>query len=604
VPRTSNLLRGFGWLWKDFLSRRRRWQGVGLVGVTFLGGLAELFTLGAIFPFLGMIAKKAGAYSDSGLGAFLARFGLDLGHLSITAAAALFCGVVLITAGLRILVVAVSQKFVFRLGYDLGTALYERVLYQPYSFHVATNSSTVLSAVTQTQKLLRGMFLPLVQGFSAIVVSLFIIAGLLLLNPLVASVAILGFSAIYVMVTLLTRPTLSRNAAIIAEMSKKRIQVLQEGLGGIRNVLIDNTQPAYVKTFAKREKKLRDAQAANTFIAATPRFLVEALGMILIVAIALLLASQEGGLVESLPVLAVLALGAQRLLPLLQQAYNAWASVVGNRAALLEVIELLQQPIPKRFAQPNDTAPLPFEQSLVLKDVSFRYDPEGLYAVRDVDLEIPRGARVGFIGRSGSGKSTLVDLIMGLLPPTAGTILVDGVPLCERNVLAWQKQVAHVSQHIFLTDGTIVENVAMGVHRKDIDVDRVRQACAKAQLEEFIATLPQGYETIIGERGVRLSGGQRQRIGIARALYKKSSLLVLDEATSALDDMTEAEIIAAVQRLGPGHTVLMIAHRVTTLEECDMVVSMEGGRVVAQGSYDAIVGRRKSRAGARRLHLG
>jgi ABC-type multidrug transport system fused ATPase/permease subunit len=501
-------------------------------------------------------------------------------------------------AGTRILLAWMSQKYVYRLGFDVGVALYGRMLHQSYTFHAQVNSSRIIAAVGNIQSLLTGMFMPLMQGMAAIVVGSFIVAGLVLIDPQVALAAIVGFGGIYALISVSMRGRLSRNAAAISKMRKKRVQAVQEGLGAIRDVLIDNSQPVYIRKFERLDQRLRDAQAANALIAVTPRFLVEALGMIFIVGLALVLESVHGTLAGSLPVLAVLALGAQRLLPLLQQGYNAWANVVGHRAILLNVVDLLRRPVPPRYE--NDGEPLQMERDLALDRVCFRYGAGDRWVLEDVSLSIPKGARVGFVGKSGSGKTTLMDLVMGLLQPTSGSILVDGVALGENNIRAWQRHIAHVSQHVFLADASITENVALGVAAKEIDQERVQAACSQAGLDEFIAALPQGYATMVGEQGVRFSGGQRQRIGIARALYKQASVLVLDEATSALDDETEATIMAAVHRLGRTYTVLMIAHRLTTLRGCDTVFRLDRGRIVQEGSYDEVIGGVKAAASGRR----
>jgi len=584
-----SLYEGLKWLVTDFLSTRRRLQGCGVFALMLLGGIAELFTLAAVFPLLALMADPAGV-ANSRSTELLKTVGIDVSNFSLPLLGGLFCVIAVVAAVIRIALARSSQKFVFRVGYELGVSLYERMLYQPYSFHAQMNSSRIVASVGNVQRLLTGMFMPLMQGVSAVTLGSFIVAGLLIVNPTVALAAMLGFSSIYLAVSIGTRGRLRRNAEFIHAMRRKRIQAIQEGLGGIRDVLIDNSQPVYIKKFARLDKTLRDAQAANALIAVAPRFVVEALGMVFIVGLALFLNAVNGSLAGSLPVLAVLALGAQRLMPLLQQVYSTWAHVMGNRAMFLGAIDLLQRPVPERFETERNIAPMPMDKSLRLERVSFRYASDGPDVLQEISIDIRHGSWVGFVGKSGSGKSTMTDLVMGLLKPTAGAILVDGVALDESNVLSWQKQIAHVSQHIFLSDGSIIENVAFGVAKRQIDEQRVREACREAELDDLIEGLPDGYHSMIGERGVRLSGGQRQRIGIARALYKRASVLVLDEATSALDDVTEASIIDAVQRLGRGYTVLMIAHRLTTLRDCDMIYRLDEGRIVQQGSYGDVIG--------------
>jgi ATP-binding cassette subfamily B protein len=277
-------------------------------------------------------------------------------------------------------------------------------------------------------------------------------------------------------------------------------------------------------------------------------------------------------------------------MPLLQSIYNGWTNVLGNQAILVSVVELLQRPMPERFHGSSDQGRLEFKHQLATVGLGFEYDPETGEVLHDVNMTIPRGARVGLIGKTGSGKSTLTDLLMGLLQPTCGSILVDGVPLSEENIIAWQREIAHVPQHIFLIDSSILENVAFGVPRKKIDRERVREACRLAQLDEFIQTLPEGYDTFIGEWGTRLSGGQRQRVGIARALYKEASVLILDEATSALDDATEESVVEALDELRGDYTVVMIAHRLTTLRHCDIVYRLANGRIEEQGSFAELIG--------------
>jgi len=312
------------------------------------------------------------------------------------------------------------------------------------------------------------------------------------------------------------------------------------------------------------------------------------LGMVLIAALSYVLSRQVGGIATALPVLGALALGAQRLLPALQQIYGAWVGIAGNHASLADTIALLDQPLPAELLQPTP-APLLFQNVIRFDAVSFRYTGDGPWVLDGLNLTIPRGARVGFVGSTGSGKSTTLDLLMGLLIPTEGEFLVDGQPISGNRARAWQQTIAHVPQSIYLADTTLAENIAFGVPPDAIDLDRVRQAARQAQIADFIESSPEGYQAYVGERGIRLSGGQRQRIGIARALYKQASVLVFDEATSALDNATEQSVMDAIEGLSSDLTILLIAHRLTTLRRCDTIVELEHGRVVAQGTYEQLL---------------
>lgn len=583
------ILQGFRNLFSH-VPKRRKWQGLVVLGLMFVGAFAELVTIGAVLPFLALISNPDAATSHHGLASLLGYLGLRGRSQSILGLGLVFCVVAIVAAGIRIFLAWASQKYVFRIGYDLGVSLYERMLYQPYSFHVSQNSSRIVSSVNKIQKILTGMLKPMMQGLTAVIIAGFIIGGLIFIDSQLALVSAVGFTLIYVGVSIVTRRRLRRNSLLISKSSTQRIKAVQEGLGGIRDVLIDSSQPIYVKKFAKIDTTLRDAQATNALITVVPRFVVESLGMIMIVLLAILLNSRPGGLTQMLPVLGALALGAQRLLPLLQQAFTGWTAVMGNRAMFFDILELLDRPMPAAYKERHRAEPLPFEDHIELNRVEFRYFPDADLVLEDISLSIPKGARIGFIGKTGSGKSTLMDLMMGLLEKTSGSLKVDGVELDTLNLARWQAQVAHVPQNIYLSDASFLENVAFGVRPQDVDEQRVIEACRRADIHDFIMSHKDGYRHEVGERGVRLSGGQRQRIGIARALYKQSSILILDEATSALDDRTEEVVVQAVERLGRDITVLMIAHRLTTLRNCDIIYKLENGRIVQSGRYDEVVG--------------
>jgi ATP-binding cassette subfamily B protein len=311
---------------------------------------------------------------------------------------------------------------------------------------------------------------------------------------------------------------------------------------------------------------------------------MEAMGMVLIAALAYGISRSAQGIAAALPVLGALAVGAQRLLPALQQVYSGWAGIVGSQASLAKVLELLDQPI-AADALPTSQNALIFKKEVRFSEVRFRYAPDAPWVLDRFNVTIRKGTRVGFVGSTGSGKTTVLDLLMGLLAPSEGQLLVDGVPIVGDRVRPWQRAIAHVPQSIFLADTSIAQNIAFGVPPHAIDLDRVRQAAKRAQIAEFIENRPDGYDARVGERGVQLSGGQRQRIGIARALYKQASVLVFDEATSALDSATEQSVMDAIDGLDRELTILLIAHRLSTVRRCDTIVEIGEGRVIAQGTF-------------------
>lgn len=570
------------------LGAARRRQLVGTFVLMIAGAFAELATIGAVLPFLAIVSGVRGGRYTGAIDA-LGRLGAMLGWDTIAVAAALLILVAVAAMLVRLLLIWVSQNVVFAIAHDLAIDVYERTLTQPYAFHIAHNSSQTIANIEKVQYVLGNVFLPAMLGATAAIVSIFIAAGLLLVDPVTTLSSCAGLILLYAVLSATTRRRLYRNADLIGEALQTRVQTLQEGMGGIRDVLLDRSQAVFLAKFERIDARFRTAQAANQFFASAPRYAIEAAGVVLIAVLSLFVSHRPGGIVAALPMLGALALGAQRLLPLVQQVYFSWSQIHGNRSALEDVAQLLDLP---RIALPAAGPPLPFVTALALEDVRFRYPASDHSALDGISLVIPKGARVGLVGRSGSGKSTLADLLMGLLDPTSGMLRVDGLALDAGTKPGWQAQIAHVPQAIFLADTSIAANIAFGQAADTIDSARVEAAARDAGLHDFIATLPAGYDTPTGERGVRLSGGQRQRIGIARALYKRAGVLVLDEATSALDDDTEAAVMESIAGLSRDITIISIAHRVSTLRMCDLIVRLEHGRIVATGSFDEIVGRR------------
>lgn len=571
------------------LSRRRYLQFWLLMGLVFISAFAEVVSLGAVLPFIGILTAPELVFNHPIVSDVVLALGITSAGQLVFPLTVAFVTAALIAGVIRIVVLWASTRIAYASGADLGLELYRRTLYQPYQMHVSRNSSSVISGITvKINNVVAFVLLPLLTLVSATVLLVAIIIVLIVIDPMVAGVAAATFGTSYVLISWMSRRRLNRNSQRIAHEQTQVIKALQEGLGGIRDVLLDGTQPVFCETYRQADLPMRRAQGNNIFIGGSPRFIMETLGMVLIAALAYALSKQVGGITTALPVLGALAVGAQRLLPALQQIYNSWASIAGNHASLVDVIELLDQPLVAELVQPAP-APLLFQKDIQFRGVRFRYTNDDPWVLDNLNLVIAKGARVGFVGSTGSGKSTTLDLLMGLLIPTEGELLVDGQPISGKRTRAWQRSIAHVPQSIYLADSTLAENVAFGVAPENIDLGRVRQAARKAQIADFIDSSPEGYQTYVGEQGVQLSGGQRQRIGIARALYKQASVLVFDEATSALDNATEQSVMDAIEGLSSDLTILLIAHRLTTVERCDTIVELEQGQVVAQGTYEQLL---------------
>jgi len=575
-------------LWLHIGSRHRR-QLYLLLGLMLLTAMLEVASIGALFPFLAALTAPEKVFAHP-LGRYFAEaLGLLKPRELLLPITGLFAVAIVIAGAMRLFLIWVQTNVSYAIGADLALEVYRRTLHQPYLVHTSRNSSEVINGVyTKASGISSYVILPLVTLISGFMLILAILLTLISVDPVVSLVALIGFAGIYVGVAMLTHRRLFRNSRQVANEAGNVIRSLQEGLGGIRDVLLDRTQHVYCESFRRADLSMRAAQINSTVIAQSPRFAVEALGMLLVAVLAYKLAKTEGGIVAATPILGALAFGAQRMLPVLQQCFQAWSAIRANQASLVDTLQLLNQPI-SESSQPQSLEPLPYRSSLKLDNIWFRYGPQADWVLKGVSLDIPKGAKIGFIGVTGCGKSTLLDIVMGLLTPSQGQLFVDGRPLSEPALGRWQLHIAHVPQSVFLADSSIASNIAFGVSAYDINMAEVKEAARRAQLLETIESWPQGFATSVGERGVRLSGGQRQRIGIARALYKRADILVFDEATSALDSETERAVMDAVEALGPEITVLIIAHRLNTLSSCDKIVELSKGGIVRLGSYQELL---------------
>lgn len=584
LPLSRNLSR----LWRHISARRRRQLGWLLI-LTVLSAFAEVLSIGAVLPFLGALTAPERVYGHPAAQPFIRVLGLSSPSQLVLPLAISFGLAALIAGAMRLSLLWVSTRLTFATGADLSISIYRRTLYQPYAVHVARNSSEVINGISvKTTSVIYGVIVPVLTLVSATIMLMAIMAALLSVDTIVAISAFGGFGVIYAMIIRLTRPKLMKSGQSIARESTQVVRAMQEGLGGIRDILIDGSQSTYSEIYRQADLALRRAQESSQFISQSPRYAMEALGMLLIAVLAYGLSQQAGGNMQAIPVLGALALGAQRLLPVLQQAYASWSSIQGSHASLQDALDLLDQPLPEHVDLPQPQ-PMDYLHQISLNKLSFRYGPQTPWVLRQINLDVAKGSRIGFVGTTGSGKSSLLDVIMGLLQPTEGHLAIDGVPVTVQNLRAWQSRIAHVPQSIFLADATIAENIAFGVPFELIDLERVRQAASKAQIATTIESWDEQYQTRVGERGVRLSGGQRQRIGIARALYKQADIIIFDEATSALDNDTERAVMHAIEGLGNELTIFMVAHRLTTLSNCTRVIELSDGRIQRIGTYAEIV---------------
>jgi len=567
---------------------RRRVQ----LGCLFLfmiaASVAELVSIGAVLPFLAALTSPDKVFNHVFAQPLIHAMKLTEPGQLIAPLAILFGVAAIVSGGLRLLLSWAQTRLGYAMGADFSIGIYRRTLYQPYSVHLTRNTSELITGVTtKADGIVNQIIVPVLLIISAGVMMVTVLLALLTVQPVVTVAAIGSLGSIYALLIISTRRRMLRNSQLISKQQTGVVKVLQEALGGIRDVLIDGTQNVYCNIYRDADRRLRRAQSNVAIISVSPRYVVEALGIAMISAMTYLLATHTGGLGSAIPVIGTLALAAQRMLPLLQQSYAGWSNMRGGQAGLADVLEFLDQPLPN-YADTIPSSPIPFKREITFDRVGFRYAEDQPWVFRGINLTISKSSRVGFIGTTGSGKSTLLDVFMGLLSPSEGVLKIDKNAITVENRRAWQLHIAHVPQSIFLSDASVIENIAFGVPVDQIDFEKVRRVAEKAQIASTIEAWPERYDTVVGERGVRLSGGQRQRIGIARALYKEADVIVFDEATSALDSETEHAVMQAINSLGSDLTILIVAHRSTTLRECTQVVELESGSIKQVGTYQEI----------------
>ena len=563
-------------LWGKF-SQKRRHSFYLLFILIVLSSFLELVSIGAFLPFLEVILNPDNLSFSKSL-----SFLEDIPFLVNVDKAALitiiFSALVLISGIFRVLLLIVSTRVSYQTGSEMSGLIYKKTLYQPYIVHVNRNSSEVISGILTKSKVIIGaIIMPIITSINSILIILFVVIFLAKINPEIFILTFVVFALIYFLISYFSKVRIEILSKRIAVEQGILLKSLTEGLGGIRDVILDGTQSFYHSLFVESEKRMRDSSSRIYVYGGLPRFIIEVFAMLVMTIVAYITIKLNKGITEFLPILGIIALSAQRLLPALHTIYQSWVTIRSSKFTLKDTLELLDQEI---YLPAQNNQRIPFNNSIILKDINFGYSDARNLILNDINLELTKGSRVGFVGTTGSGKSTLLDLIMGLLKPTSGIIMVDGVEIDNSNSREWQNVIAHVPQSIFLSDTTILENIAFGIELDLVDHKKIEEVSKMADIHNFIESLPEKYQTKLGERGIRFSGGQRQRIGIARALYKDAKVLVLDEATSALDNETEQKIMDSINSLSRDLTIFIIAHRLTTVEKCEIVVKLEKGRIL------------------------
>ncbi|MDJ1008326.1 MAG: ABC transporter ATP-binding protein [Paracoccaceae bacterium] len=576
----------------DLLEPRERRNFFLLMGLIMVQGLFDMAGVAAILPFLAVVSDPSLIETSRFYAMAYAAAGSPEINVFLTLAALAVIAVIVVGFAVKVVTLWAIARFSHMRRYHLASRLLAHILRQPYDWflrrHGAQLSKTVLSEV---DRMIGSNMIPALRILSQVVSLVLVGALLIVVDPVMALTALGAIGSVYGLIFFVVRRTLGTQGRIQVEENTKRYRIAQEALGGIKDVKIDGLEETFADRFRTPSYKMAKSYIVVQVITEMPRFLLEAVifgGIVLVVL--LRLTGPEASLQDLVPVLGLFAAAGLRMFPAIQQIYHSMSQMRSGEAVVMEVASLLNEVRGSGSGQRVPPPAMGLDRGIELRGVRYSYPGAAREVLSGIDMAIPALTSVGLVGGTGAGKTTAVDLILGLLDPTEGALLVDGVEIGDANRRAWQRSIGYVPQSIFLADDTVAANIAFGVPAAEIDRAAVEKAAKLAELHDFVlGELEDGYDTFVGERGVRLSGGQRQRIGIARALYQDPALLVLDEATSALDNLTEHAVMQAVQNIGGQKTVVMIAHRLSTVRNCDTIFVMERGRIVDQGRYDELM---------------
>jgi len=552
------------------ISRARKKQLIILLTLMILSSISEVISISALIPFLAMLVAPEKFHLEIFAKALNIEDTSEYQFFFVS----FFILAVLLAGSIRLFLAYYQNRLSADIGKDLSDKAFGNLLYQKYEFHSRTNSSESLSGLVKTNNLVSTIIQPTLIIFSSGFICIALTLTIVVVTPLLALVLFLSIALIYILIYSACRRKISRNSDIIGTEYSRSVKIVQEAFGGIRSIITDATQRFHIDKYRGSVGSLQNALAINQFWGVAPKHLIEVVGIVSISLISyVIIHSADSGSADLvLPILGATVLGVQRLLPTLQQVYAAFLTIRGAESSIADAIKILE--LNRSNEMIEDANPCHFRDELILRDVSFRYAIDRPYVLKNTNLTVKVGSRIGIKGRTGAGKSTLIDIILGLIEPTAGTLIVDGI---HRRVCAWTGCVTHVPQEVFLADGSVTQNIAFSIDHAKIDMSRVYLAARMAQIDEVIEHLEDNYNTLVGERGAKLSGGQRQRIGIARALYKQPRLLILDEATSALDVETEAAVMDAIHSLGNELALISVSHRDSAFRHCDLVMEVADG---------------------------
>ena len=571
-------------------NQRKRFYYLQILVITM--AICEILSVGLIINFISLVGDMSQLEQTGFMGKIFKASGIssESQFLFLTGVSVLIF--LLISTIISMITIWRLAMFAQRTGTEIADRLYSHYLKQTWLFH-ASGSSAILTKkiAVECARVTGGILLPLMNMNAKIVLATLLSLSIFLYDPIIAIIGISVFGVSYFFLFKGVRNLLNRNGVVISEVSEQRFTLMNEGFGGIKDVLILGRDYDFIKRFNRSGRQLAYSQGMNTAIAASPRYFVELIAFGSMISLILyLISSYEGNLGMVLPVLSVYAVGSVKLLPAFQQIYAEIASLKSNIPAFYSIQDDLKNSFQeKKILTETNQDNLDFKKNISLEKITFNYPGIEEPTLKQLNMSIPVNSVTGIVGPSGSGKSTLIDILLGLIEPQNGQLKVDGNVINDKNRRLWQNTFGFVAQSIFLSEGTIAENVAFGIPVDNIDFKQVEKALNLAHLSELVKSLKNGFHTKVGERGVQLSGGQRQRIGIARALYHEAKVLVLDEATSSLDGITEKMIMQAINEFSGKKTIILIAHRLKTVQKCDQIFFIDNGQVIDKGTYKELI---------------
>ena len=560
------------------LDKKRKYQFIVILLINIINGLFEFISLGSALFFLETLTdpKKITSFE------FFININFDNDINLIKLSTFIFLLVTLITSSIRIFNLWLSMKYRISFLNYISNKVFKKIINQNYTFHINNNSSELLTDITANIEKTNFFFENFLSFITSIILSISIVFSLLKINPKITITSVILFTLMYSLLSLIINRKVSDFSKIELRANANIIRIIQESLSSIKEIILSNSQNIYLNNYRKNNFNLRYYQGLSGFITTFPRYLFEGIGLLFIGATGYIIYNNFNNSVNIIAMLGTFALGAQKLLPSMQTSYRSLSLLYFYNKGLNKVLNLLRL---ENLKEIKTYIKIPFKKIIEIKNLDFYYSDNKEEVSKNITFTINKGEKIGIFGKTGSGKTTLINIFMGLLTPIKGNIFIDNLKLFDientSNLAKWKNNIGHVPQDIFLYDASIIENIAFSIPKNQINIEKAIDAAKKANAHQFITKTENGYETIVGENGVKLSGGQKQRIGLARAIYKDSEILILDESTSALDTKTEKLVLESIfnGNKTSSLTIIMIAHRLSTLEYCDRVIEISDGKI-------------------------